>query len=223
MNLAEHLAAVLSIDPAAPAIEYHDRWTTWGELRTIGNQLDAILDEAGLGPGTPVACLLRTRPEHIGVVLGLLTTNRTVVTVNPQQGDDKLVTDLRALRPPVVVADPDAWASDALHAVVDEIEAVAVTVHADPASVSVLGAPAGDARGVGYVPHDALRRRSGVTAPAGRSTGVPGSQHRALRRRSGAPRGAPGGAAPARSSPPASGCRAARSSTSAVSGTRSPR
>lgn len=130
---------MLAIDPSAPAVEYHDRWSTWGDLSAIGRDLDALLVAAGLGAGTPVACLLRTRPEHIGVVLGLLTTARTVVTVNPQQGDDKLVADLRALRPAVVVADDDAWGNDALRAVVDEIEAVGVAVRAEPAGASLVG------------------------------------------------------------------------------------
>jgi long-chain acyl-CoA synthetase len=139
VNLGEHLAAVLAIDPDAPAVEYRNRWTTWGELRAIGVELDALLRAAGLGEGAPVACLLRTRPEHIGVVLGLLTTGRTVVTVNPQQGDDKLVADLRALRPAVVVGDDDAWQDQALRAAVDEIEAVAVAVRADPPGATLAG------------------------------------------------------------------------------------
>lgn len=139
MNLGEHLAAVLAIDPAAPAVEHHDRWTTWGELAAIGRDLDTLLTTAGLGAGTPVACLLRTRPEHIGVVLGLLTTERTVVTVNPQQGDERLVTDLRGLRPAAVVADDDTWRNDALRGVVDEIEAVAIAVRAVPAGAELVG------------------------------------------------------------------------------------
>lgn len=139
MKLGEHLTAVLAIDPDAPAVEYRDRWTTWGELAAIGRALDARLRDAGLGEGTPVACLLRTRPEHIATVLGLLCTDRTVVTVNPQQGADKLLADLRALRPAVVVADADAWADEHLRAVVDEIEAVGIVVHLDPAGADLVG------------------------------------------------------------------------------------
>ena len=136
MKLGEHLTGVLAVDPGAPAIEYHKRWTTWGELAAIGRDLHALLLDAGLGAGTPVACLLRTRPEHIAVVLGLLGTDRTVLTVNPQQGTDKLQSDLRALRPAVVVGDDDAWTSADLRAVVDEIEAVGIAVRAAPAGAS---------------------------------------------------------------------------------------
>ena len=136
MKLGEHLTGILAIDPAAPAVEYHHHWTTWGELAAVGRALDTLLHEAGLGAATPVACLLRTRPEHIAVVLGLLGTERTVVTVNPQQGTDKLQADLRSLRPAAVVADDDAWASDELRAVVDEIEAVGIAVRAEPAGAT---------------------------------------------------------------------------------------
>jgi long-chain acyl-CoA synthetase len=140
VKLGEHLTAILTIDPAAPAVEYHDRWTTWGELASIGRQLDALLVDAGLGAGAPVACLLRTRPEHIAVVLGLLGTDRTVVTVNPQQGSDKLVADLRALRPAAIVADDDAWQSTELLAVLDEVEAIGIAVRATPAAATLVGA-----------------------------------------------------------------------------------
>lgn len=138
MKLGEHLTAILTIDPAAPAIEHHERWTTWGDLAAIGRALDERLREAGQGAGAPVACLLRTRPEHIAVVLGLLTTDRTVVTVNPQQGAEKLQADLRALRPAVVVADDDAWAAPGLRDVVDEIEAVGLAARLDPPGVELV-------------------------------------------------------------------------------------
>ncbi len=139
MKLGEHLTAILEIDPSAPAVEFHDHWTTWGDLASIGQQLDALLLGAGLGAGIPVACLLRTRPEHIGVVLGLLGTDRTVVTVNPQQGADKLLADLRALRPMVIVADDDAWQSTELVAVLDELETIGIAVRATPPTATLVG------------------------------------------------------------------------------------
>ncbi len=139
MKLGEHLTAILAIDPSATAVEFQGRWTTWGDLASIGAQLDALLLEAGLDAGTPVACLLRTRPEHIGVVLALLGTDRTVVTVNPQQGADKLVADLVALRPAAIVADDDAWASPDLVAVLDELEAIGIAVRSTPPGATLVG------------------------------------------------------------------------------------
>lgn len=138
MKLGEHLTAVLAIDPSAPAVEHRGRWTTWGELAAVGTALDARLRDAGIGAGGAVACLLRTRPEHIATVLGLLGTDRTVVTVNPQQGADKLQADLRNLRPAVVVADADAWQVAELREIVDEIEAVGIEVRIDPPSAALV-------------------------------------------------------------------------------------
>jgi len=169
VKLSEHLTAVLAIDPAAPAIEYHERWTTWGELATIGRELDALLLDAGLGAGTPVACLLRTRPEHIGVVLGLLGTERVVVTVNPQQGADKLDHDLRALRPVAVVADDEAWADGHLRTIVDEIEAIGVTVRAAPAGAGRVGSR----RTPGAGPHTEVPPGTAVQMLTSGTTGAP--------------------------------------------------
>ena len=45
MKLGEHLTAILEIDPSAPAVEFHDHWTTWGDLASIGQQLDALLGQ----------------------------------------------------------------------------------------------------------------------------------------------------------------------------------
>ncbi len=138
LRLTEHVRAVLAIDPTAPAVEHHGRWSSWGELATIGDELDGILRAAGLGAGAPVACLLRNRTEHVGAFIGLLVTERPIVTVNPGQGEDRLAADLCALRPAVVVADREAWTDPVLRAAVDDLGAVGVLVRADPAGAELV-------------------------------------------------------------------------------------
>jgi long-chain acyl-CoA synthetase len=166
VNLTEHVNAVLAIDPAAEAVEAGGRWLTWADLTRIARDLDRLLVVAGLGPGAPVACLLRTRPEHVGVVVGMITSSRAIVTVNPVQGADKVADDLRSLTPGAVVADADAWAVPELAAVVEELGAVGILV--TPAGARLVsGRAVPDERPRGSVPDGTavLMLTSGTTGP----------------------------------------------------------
>jgi acyl-CoA synthetase (AMP-forming)/AMP-acid ligase II len=109
MNLAERIREVLALDPAAGAVEFEGRWHSWGELASRARALDAALTAAQLGPGTTVGLLLRNTPELIGAVLGVVTSERCVVTLNPHQGDAKLAEDLRALRLPAIAGLAEDW------------------------------------------------------------------------------------------------------------------
>jgi acyl-CoA synthetase (AMP-forming)/AMP-acid ligase II len=142
VDLAAHIAAVLAIDPAAPAVEFEGAWHSWGDLARVAADLDEALEAGGCGMDAAIACLLRTRPEHVGVLVGALTTRRAVVTVNPVQGAGKLADDLRGLAPAVVIADRDTWADPQLRDAVDEIGAVGIAVEIAPASAHVVTARA---------------------------------------------------------------------------------
>ncbi len=109
MDLAERLRAVLDIDPAAGAVEFEGRWHGWGELRATADALATALDDAGLGPGTPVGLLLRNAPPLIGALLGLLTSDRCAVTLNPHEGAERLAADLRELALPALVGVGQDW------------------------------------------------------------------------------------------------------------------
>jgi acyl-CoA synthetase (AMP-forming)/AMP-acid ligase II len=168
MDLAAHVTAVLSLDPDAPAVEFEERWTSWGELSRIARELDRLLTAAGCAEGAGVACLSRTRPEHIGVLVATLTTRRAVVTVNPFQGADKVAADLRTLMPAVVVADAATWSTPELRAVVDELGAVGIVVRAAPAGAALVTARATPTPGPrGTVPPDTAVQMltSGTTGP----------------------------------------------------------
>jgi acyl-CoA synthetase (AMP-forming)/AMP-acid ligase II len=110
MSLSARLREILALDPAAGAVEFEGRWHSWGELGEIARALDAELCAAGLGAGTPVGLFLRNTPELVGAVLGVLISERCVVTLNPHQGDAKLAADLRALRLSAIAGLPEDWA-----------------------------------------------------------------------------------------------------------------
>jgi len=90
--LSRRIAQVFALDPAAPALEFERRWHTWGDL---GAAADAIAPL--VAPGERVAVLLHNRPEHVGMVLGLLRAGACVVTANPDRGAERVRADMQSL------------------------------------------------------------------------------------------------------------------------------
>ncbi|HVM64231.1 MAG TPA: AMP-binding protein [Acidimicrobiales bacterium] len=91
-RLSVRIAGVLALEPSAPALEFERRWYRWGEL---GAAADAIAPH--VGAGERVAVLLRNRPAHVGLLLGLLRRGACAVTANPERGVDRVGADLASL------------------------------------------------------------------------------------------------------------------------------
>jgi acyl-CoA synthetase (AMP-forming)/AMP-acid ligase II len=91
-ELSDRIAKVLALDPSAPALEFQRTWHTWGDL---GATADEIAPHVELGER--VAVLLRNRPAHVGVLLGLLRAGACVVTCNPERGAERVRADLESL------------------------------------------------------------------------------------------------------------------------------
>ena len=105
--LSERLHAVLALDPAAPAVEFDGAWSTWGELASAADAVDAAMRATGLGAGSPVGLMLRNRPAALGAFLGLLRAGACVVTVNPLLGAERLRADLPSLGLPLLLGAAD--------------------------------------------------------------------------------------------------------------------
>jgi long-chain acyl-CoA synthetase len=157
-RLAELVRGVMRVDPAAPAMEYQGRWWSWGDFDHLIDAIDAALTAQGIGPGVRIGGLLRNRPQVAAVLLGLVTTDRCVVTLNPSLPDDRLASDILALRPPVVIGMAEDWARPGVAAAVREIGAMGLELPAEPAGalriIEGMQAPTGadlrrDAPGVG--------------------------------------------------------------------------
>ena len=108
-RLAGRLRAVLELDPAAPAIEFRNRWTDWATLGAVAAGVENQLRAAGLAPGFPVGVLLRNHPAMVGALLGVLLAESTIVTVNASHGDAGLCDDIAALALPAVVGLATDW------------------------------------------------------------------------------------------------------------------
>lgn len=165
MNLSDHLRGILTIDPAARAVEDRRVAITWGDLDRFSVNLQALLEQAGVAPEAPIACLLRNRTENVAVLIAALTLGRTVITVNPAQGADRLRNDLVSLHPSVVIADGDVWESTELPRLCHELGAAAIKAAAS--GPQLLASATATSAGAAELPPDTavLMLTSGTTGP----------------------------------------------------------
>jgi long-chain acyl-CoA synthetase len=116
----------MAVAPAKPAMEFEHRWWTWQQLTAIGQALDQMLVQNGIGPNLRVAGILRNRPEIAATTIQLITGGRCVVTLNPLLPDEKLAADILALRAPVLVALTQDWDRPAIRAAALELGCLSV-------------------------------------------------------------------------------------------------
>jgi acyl-CoA synthetase (AMP-forming)/AMP-acid ligase II len=124
-DLSRRVARVLALDPAAPAMEFAHEWHSWGDLDATADALAELVT-----PGERVAVLLRNRPPHVGVFVGLLRAGACVVTANPDRGADRVRADLDALGVGTVAgqcADLDAYAPNVRWLASEKLGAVDVS------------------------------------------------------------------------------------------------
>jgi long-chain acyl-CoA synthetase len=95
---------VMTIDPSAPAMEFEKRWYTWGELTGIIDAIELLLKGNGIGPGSRIGGILRNNPLMAAVIIGTITNDRCIVTLNPMLPDAKLANDIVSLKTPVIIA-----------------------------------------------------------------------------------------------------------------------
>jgi acyl-CoA synthetase (AMP-forming)/AMP-acid ligase II len=170
VELADRIHAVLDLEPDADAIQYEGTWHSWGELRAIADGVDRALDAAGCGADARVGMLLRNHPAMVGAMLGVVSGRRCIVTVNPHQGDGKLLAELRTLGVPVLVALDSEWSRRGLRELCAELGIAAVSVDGErpDAVVSVPGLER-----VGPGEHDASRTGIAVEMLTSGTTGPP--------------------------------------------------
>ncbi|MCW2545893.1 MAG: hypothetical protein JWN96_353 [Mycobacterium sp.] len=146
MKIRERMSDLLrEAPPDAPAIEFEDRWWSWGQLTAIAGELDALLDDVELRDGARVGVVLENRPEHVGVVVALVASNRCLVTLSPLQPPERLAADIGRSGVPIVVASSEVLARPGILAAIRAAPALAVELDAE-GSVRVVGGslPAGD-------------------------------------------------------------------------------
>ena len=132
--LNETVRGLLRDKAGEPGLQFHGEWRTWGDMDRLVRGLDEHFARLGTAEWTPVGCVLRNTPEHVTALIGLVTGDRCMVTLNALLPDDKLAADVRAVRPPVVIAAAQDWARPALREAAAEVGAAGLSLTGDLAN-----------------------------------------------------------------------------------------
>jgi acyl-coenzyme A synthetase/AMP-(fatty) acid ligase len=138
-KLKRAIEGVLGIDPSAAAVEFEQRWTSWGDIARTKSQIDALL--APLGPDVRVGVLIRNRPPSVAAILAVATSGDCLVTLNPVYPDDKLGADLESCAPPVIVGEAQDWARPTLADAAAKLGALTIELTGDAANPVRLRTP----------------------------------------------------------------------------------
>ena len=111
-----------------PALQFHGEWRAWSDIGRLVGALDGHLSRLGVGRWAPVGCVLRNTPDHVAALIGLVTGDRCMVTLNALLPDEKLAADIRAARAPVVVAAAQDWSRPALRQAVADAGAAGLSL-----------------------------------------------------------------------------------------------
>jgi acyl-CoA synthetase (AMP-forming)/AMP-acid ligase II len=130
-GLSESIRGVLAIDPAAPAIEFEQHWTSWGALDRILRELDGIFATAGLPAGARVGVLMRNHVLTAATLLQLVASDRCVVTLNPSLPDERLAADIAGLKVPVLIGLAKDWARGPLRDAAQRIGCLGIVLSND--------------------------------------------------------------------------------------------
>jgi acyl-CoA synthetase (AMP-forming)/AMP-acid ligase II len=110
--LARLSAEALARDPQRAAIEFEDRWFTWGEFRQLAERMQAAIADSGAAPNAPVAFVPRNRPPSAAALLGLVAQARTIRMIYAFQSGAGIARDLQRLAPAVMVAGAEVFTDE---------------------------------------------------------------------------------------------------------------
>jgi acyl-CoA synthetase (AMP-forming)/AMP-acid ligase II len=163
-TLEEMTEQALSRDPSQAAIEYDKRWLTWGDLRRIADQVNALIEASGAPPDAPVAMAPRNRPGAFGALLGLISRGRQIGMIHVYQAPAGLVRDIAKLKPAVFLAGPQEMSEEVIAALREQGVAGIVLNEYDVAAVPGLERSTADYRPLEGRPRIDLLT-SGTTGP----------------------------------------------------------
>ena len=105
ISLEERIAGVLAVNPDAPAIEFEQRWETWGGLARRIHAVQGLLGEVAPGGDVRVGVMLRNRLPQLAALYAVLGGGQCLVTLNPLYPDATISADIAALQLPVVIGE----------------------------------------------------------------------------------------------------------------------
>lgn len=87
-----------------PAIQFDDRWISWGEIRELSDAIESLLRRSGIHDDAAVAFIPRNRPWAIAVLLSLIAAGRNIQMIYGFQSAAGVARDIERLGPAVLVA-----------------------------------------------------------------------------------------------------------------------
>ncbi|KCZ94223.1 class I adenylate-forming enzyme family protein [Hyphomonas johnsonii] len=134
-TLAERLEAVLTLDPAATAIEYQGTSITWNDLEVAARSVERLLQDAGIERDAPVGWAARNRPPAVASFIALVCAGRMVVPLRPAYSVANFRDDIDAQKLKAVIGDPDDWAGEGVVDAAREAGSIGIEVSQHPFSV----------------------------------------------------------------------------------------
>lgn len=112
--------SIFSVDPDKGAIEFMQRWYSYGEIRNTAAGIIRAVMEAGIPQGSPIAVVLRNNPACVSTVLAMVTSNFCLVPINPHQSAIKINADIESLGVSAIIALEDDWHANSLEMLIPE-------------------------------------------------------------------------------------------------------
>jgi acyl-CoA synthetase (AMP-forming)/AMP-acid ligase II len=113
VEFTNRLKNFLASPPPGNFLEFERNWWTGTEVAAAGRQIDLLLRQAGVPDDAAIGVLVRNRVGHAAVLLGLVGSNRSVVSLSTLLSDGMIADDIRQLRLGAIVAEEQDW-TDAL-------------------------------------------------------------------------------------------------------------
>jgi crotonobetaine/carnitine-CoA ligase len=82
-TIADLTALRAAREPERPIVRLEQETLTYRDLEAMGERVAGALHAAGIGPGHTVATMLGTRPEALGLWIGIVRAGAVEVPVNP--------------------------------------------------------------------------------------------------------------------------------------------
>jgi long-chain acyl-CoA synthetase len=102
-GLSEIARDILDREPTRPAIEFEQRWYSWGELHAVADGVLRALDASRISSRAPVAFIPRNHPSAIAALLALIAQGRTIRMIYPFQSAEGIASSIARLEVAAVV------------------------------------------------------------------------------------------------------------------------
>lgn len=102
------------------AIEFEERWHSWGEMRAVGDEVARLLAAAGVKEAQTVAFVPRNRPTAVAAELGMIAARFTLSMVYAFQGAAGIARDVGKAGAVAVIAGEADFSPEVLAVIAEQ-------------------------------------------------------------------------------------------------------